>query len=108
MVHAWPRAPTRHELSERGPTRLRLHLTAPCKRLDPTAANSCLTPQPGPHQKRAPRKWAEPCALSDSKQDGTAKLREKPAVAEKHLSARHAFLQQLALLCDKARRSRRG
>lgn len=48
MVNAWPRAPARHELPERDPTRLWLHLTAPCKRLDPTAANSCLTPQPGP------------------------------------------------------------
>lgn len=48
MVNAWPRAPTRHEVPERDPTRLWLHLTAPCKGLDPTAANSCLTPQPGP------------------------------------------------------------
>lgn len=46
------------------------------------------------------RKWAESCALSNSKQDRTMKFKEKSVVAKssKYLSDRYAFLEQAALL----------
>jgi len=47
-------------------------------------------------QKKAPRKRAEPRVLRDSKQDGTAKLKEKPAVAEKQVVKRQACFSRTA------------